>query len=436
MIDLSERKKAEAQLAFHDELNRLTTRLAGRFLTAKASNSEKVMREAMGEIGEFFEVDRCSFYLADAEYKEALATYFWTKSDVDEAAEPVQVIPREWFPKFYDWIFVQRQIAIIEFDELAESFKKLSRQLLTANFRNALILPIVVGDRVIGFLAASDSQDPRKWEHSRVAALNVLGEILGSAYDRHQTREQLAEINTNLGKLVEERTVQLRTANAELEAFSYSVSHDLRSPLRTIDGFSELLLQEHSGQLGDNGRAFLSRVRTSSQQMGSLIDALLELARTSRAPGTQQTIDLTVIAEFVAAQLQESSRVKFEIATDLKLIGDQRLIGLLITRLFSNAVKTAPRGSTIEFGAEGGAYFVRHPAPDLKPKTATISSEHDRPGNQTDQLDNGSAGLVTIRHIVDLHGGRIWDTSSNVKTKTICFTLSPTSPDKSLVRAT
>ncbi len=187
--------------------------------------------------------------------------------------------------------------------------------------------------------------------------------------ERKQAEQQIKELNQDLEKRVVERTTQLEAANKELETFAYSVSHDLRTPLRSIDGFSLTLLERYTEQLDDKGKHYLQRVRAASQRMGELIDDLLKLSRVTRSEMVRQKVDLSVLVAAIAKEIQQTEpqrQVGFAIASPVVAQGDYRLLRVAFENLLNNAWKFTlnqahPR---IEFGtlpqSDGtDVYFIR-----------------------------------------------------------------------------
>jgi two-component system NtrC family sensor kinase len=210
---------------------------------------------------------------------------------------------------------------------------------------------------------------------------------------------------------------ELERQNQELEAFAYSVSHDLRSPLRSIDAFSLALIEDHAENLGDIGRGYLAQIRGSARRMGQLIDDLMALSRISRTQVHRQSVNLSEVAHTVATELVQTAptrKVAFDVERRLFADADRGLVRLLLENLLNNAWKfTGKRlDARIEFGAaeDGGerVYFVQDNGAGFDQASATRLFQPFSRLHTEEEFSGTGIGLATVRRIVERHGGRVW----------------------------
>ena len=239
-------------------------------------------------------------------------------------------------------------------------------------------------------------------------------------------------------ELAETRAVlveELERKNSELEAFSYSVSHDLRAPLRSIDGFSQALLEDHSDELSDKGRDYLGRVRAGAQRMGILIDDMLQLFRVSRAELRHEAVDLGRLAHVIMADLARSEpgrTVEVQVQDNLTVTSDPSLLRIVLDNLFGNAWKFASKVDRprIEFGAvdRGGvrAFFVRDNGAGFDMTYAHNLFQPFQRLHSTAEFPGTGIGLATVKKVIDRCAGRVWAEGAVGRGATFFFTL-PTS---------
>jgi PAS domain S-box-containing protein len=226
---------------------------------------------------------------------------------------------------------------------------------------------------------------------------------------------------------------QLRAANQELEAFSYSVSHDLRAPLRGLDGFSQALLEDYGDKVGAEGRNLLARIRAGSQRMGQLIDDMLNLARVSRNELRRAPVDLSELASEVTHELQEGDpqrHVAVQIAGDLRVNGDPQLLRVVLENLLGNAWKYTAKlpEATIEFGrnqANGdSSFFVRDNGVGFDMQYVGKLFAPFQRLHGLNEFPGSGVGLATVQRIIRRHGGRVWAQAEPNRGATFYFTLS------------
>ena len=248
-----------------------------------------------------------------------------------------------------------------------------------------------------------------------------------------RARDQILLLNGELEERVRQRTTQLETANRELEAFSYSVSHDLRSPLKSIDGFSHLLERTIGDKAGEKGTHYLNRIRSGVRQMADLIDGLLSLAQLSRDKLQFSKVDLADIARNVEKECRERDperQAHILIQDTMPVIGDQRLLSVILQNLLGNAWKFTSRRelARIEVGSQPGeagetVYFVRDNGAGFDMAYAEkLFGTFQRLHSPADFAGTG-IGLATVKRVVDRHGGRIWAEGKENEGAVFYFTL-------------
>jgi PAS domain S-box-containing protein len=268
----------------------------------------------------------------------------------------------------------------------------------------------------------------------RIAPDGTFEGYIGSCIDITELRDahsDLQNLNTELEDRVDRRTAELQHSNAELESFSYSVSHDLRAPLRAIDGFSALL-ETSQARLADKEKHALDRIRAGCRRMGDLIDGLLALSRFSRAELHLERVDLTALAGAIAEELRPSApqrQVEFAIAPGLVATGDRRLLRVAMTNLMANAWKFTSRRprARIAVGVElrngGSAFFVRDDGAGFSMEYAARLFRPFQRLHREDEFEGTGIGLATVQRIVNRHGGRIWAEGKVDGGATFYFTL-------------
>jgi signal transduction histidine kinase len=261
----------------------------------------------------------------------------------------------------------------------------------------------------------------------------LRGDLQAAQIQIRQSRDELKELNAQLEKRVEERTLQLEAANRELEAFSYSVSHDLKAPLRGIEGFAGLLGKLYQDRLDEQGRDYLRRVQASAVRMGHLIEDLLHLSRITRQKKQIEIVNLSELVQQIATEIhaEDPSRdLNLTVQDNLLVKGDSGLLRVALENLLANAFKFTSNSKVtmIQFGqklidgdkvfflSDNGAGFNQAYVHKLFIPFQRLHQSHEFPGT--------GIGLATVQRIIRLHGGHIWAEGAEDQGATFYFTLS------------
>ncbi len=314
--------------------------------------------------------------------------------------------------------------------------------------------PLISRGQPLGVISLSRSQAGRPYTAAEVAALEQFAQIAAIALEnarlhaalqaelaeRTRAEAEVRRVNAKLEQRVAERTAELAAANAELagankelESFTYTASHDLRAPLRTIDGFSRIVLEDYGEKLPAEAQRFLNTVREGAQQMARLIDDLLAFSRVGRQPLTKRPVQPRAIVEQVLAELsvaQRGERLQICLGELPPAEADPALLKQVYTNLLSNALKySRPRArAEIEIGAEDGAvpvYFVRDNGVGFDERYANKLFGAFQRLHRQEEFEGTGVGLAIVQRIVHRHGGRVWARGKLDAGATFSFTLAP-----------
>jgi PAS domain S-box-containing protein len=296
----------------------------------------------------------------------------------------------------------------------------------------ARVLDVSAGDSARGeteLIGPDGSAVPVLFSVSRfdLDGMAVRCLILTDITQQRRAEEQVRTLNAELEERVRQRTAELERMNSSLESFSYTISHDLRAPLHAMSGYSEALLEEYEGLLGENGHAYITRIQAASGRMSTLIEDLLRLSRESRATTDLRPVDL-IADELRAAE--PGRQVRFAVQDDVWVSADRTLIRTVVQNLMENAWKFTARRqqAVIEFSAvtdedglvrcqvrDNGAGFEAASAGKLFQPFQRLHSFGDFPGT--------GIGLASVRQIIERHGGRAWAEGTLGEGATFYFTL-------------
>lgn len=326
----------------------------------------------------------------------------------------------------------QTQAAQWSSDITADSRVSQAALAVDTGMRGAFVFPVLADGAALGVLAFN-SIAVREPDPHMLQAISVIGSQIGQFLRRKREEGRVRQLNVELEQRVLERTVQLeatvrelKIAVDEMESFTYTVAHDLRAPLRAMNSFSQILIEDYAAQIPEEGRHYLRRVAGNAQGMARLIDDLLVFSRYGRQPLNKQDVDPAPIIRAVLAEaLPAGGRVEVLIGALPRCMADPALLRVALGNLISNAVKysakvDAPR---IEIGHDGGAYFVRDNGVGFDmAHTANLFGVFQRLHRKED-FEGTGVGLAIVKRIVERHGGRVWAQSEPGKGASFYFTL-------------
>ncbi|NPE08126.1 MAG: PAS domain S-box protein [Asgard group archaeon] len=330
-------------------------------------------------------------------------------------------------------------ISNIEDSELEERLLERTRRL---KIRSLVAFPIISdNNELIGTLNLASYKTKEIPQDDVIFFENII-RLLATAIRRTQVEKELRELNEELELRVQQRTSQLLSVNKELEAFSYSVSHDLRTPLRSIDGFSQALLEDYTNQLDETGKDYLTRVRSACKRMSNLIDDILSLSRLTRKDMDLREINLSELANNIISEFQENEpdrKVKVKVEDNVKVLGDSTLIRTIMENLLGNAWKftSKKQKARIDFGRKiinnEEVYYIQDDGVGFDAAYADkLFAVFQRLHTYTEFKGTG-IGLAIVQRIVNRHGGRIWAESEVGKGATFYFTLPKEHTDEEII---
>lgn len=304
--------------------------------------------------------------------------------------------------------------------------------LTTVGIRSAIVVPLLLRDSVYGLITVVIANSDKFYSDKDLELTKEVARGATISIERASLYKELQDINADLEQRVNKRTFELEAINKELEAFSYSVSHDLRAPLRSIDGFSNKILKDYSTGFDDQAKDYFNRIMNASRKMGTLIDDLLKLARLSRVEMKIESTNMTEIAVAIIGDLKETNpdrKVEVNIQENMIVTADRNLIQVALQNLLGNSWKYSKNVTltTIEFSSfkqnTKTIYFIKDNGVGFDMKYVDKLFGAFQRLHSITEFEGTGIGLATVQRIIRRHHGNIWAESELNKGTTFYFTL-------------
>jgi PAS domain S-box-containing protein len=298
--------------------------------------------------------------------------------------------------------------------------------------KSLISVPLIIREKVYGIMTLILEGDSRQFDEEDLEMALEIARRASLAIENGRLYQEAQDLNMDLEQRVANRTLELATINKELESFSYSVSHDLRAPLRSIDGFSNLILKKYVDLLDETGKDYFSRVIHASQQMGHLIDDLIKLSQITRIEMNREITDLSEMAGTIAAELKASQpgrKAAILIQPQLLANVDRNLMQIALHNLFDNSWKYSRNqpNTKIEFGTmlqnDKTVYYIRDNGVGFDMKYVDKLFGAFQRLHSTTEFEGTGIGLATVQRIIRRHSGKIWVEGELDKGATFYFTL-------------
>jgi len=438
--DITERKRAEGELTAAREMEQkfseqLATLVAVTNELSKAQTLDELCRRAVEAGRNRLGFDRLGLWFVTEDHTTMLGTY-GTSIDGQTTDERHARHPIVQTARLHS--IVEGSIALQRYED-APLYQADGKQI---GVGERMAVGLWDGETVIGFLSVDNLISQRPFTNHDRELLRLYTSTLGHLCTLKRAQENLTQLAKALEQRVVERTAQLQAALKEMEAFSYSVSHDLRAPLRAIDGFSHILMGEYAPQLPPEATRYLETICDSARQMGHLVDGLLTFSRLGRLPLHKQPIDTADLVHRALDSLsgeQAGRQVEISLGELPTCQGDPALLRQVWINLLSNALKFARQRekTRIEIGCQtnvGGeqVYFVKDNGVGFDMQYASKLFGVFQRLHREDEFEGTGIGLATVQRIIHRHGGRVWAHSDGPGTgATFYFVLPPTPENRS-----
>ncbi|MGM9425854.1 PAS domain S-box protein [Hydrogenophaga sp. MI9] len=401
----------------------LLFRLASRFINLPVQQMDEAIDAALKDMGVFVGADRAYLFAYDPQAGTSTNTHEWCAPGIAPQKPLWQNAP---IGRLTDWHQMHlRGEKVMVADREALPASALRDVLQAMDIRGLLTLPLMNGTDCLGFVGLDSVHQPRAYGSEEITLLELFAQMLVNLSLRAQAAAQVREMTEQLEQKVEERTQQLhesvqrlQTVNRELESFTYSASHDLRTPLRGIEGFSALLLDEHAAQLDDQGREYLQRIQRATLHMSQLVNDLLAYSHLQQLAEQIEPVALAACAQTVAAPFRDElearqGQLSVLIPDDLRVQANPKGLAIVLRNLIDNALKFTPAGQAPRVRVEAHAVGDRLHLSVSDQGIGFDMRHHDRIFgmfqrlHRQDQIPGTGIGLALVQKAVERMGGQI-----------------------------
>lgn len=369
-------------------------------------------------------LDRVSAHHRDPSQRDRLNRLVQVAADVTPVNEFITSALKDRQPV----LFSQPESDLLEMSADTPEYGELLQEL---GFQRSLLVPLVANNELLGSMVMVDCDGTAPFDEEDHYFYAEIGRRAAAAVVKARHYREQRDLNERLEQRVAERTAQLQAVNAELEAFTYSASHDLRTPLRGIDGFSQALLEDYGDSLDETAHDYIRRIRNGATRMGELIDDLLSLSRVSQGPLKRTVVDVSSLAEELLAGLAQADpdrSVRWKVEPGITASADEKLLKIVFENLLGNSWKftdgTEDACITVSVQQDDGQQVI-----SVRDNGAGFNMDYATklfvPFQRLhgDEFSGSGIGLATVFRIISRHGGRIWAESAEGEGASFHFTL-------------